>query len=36
MVGKICEIGRSWAGSERERVLWMERVVTQSIWHERV
>jgi len=23
MMGKICERGRSWAGSERERGLWM-------------
>jgi len=28
MVGKICEKGRSWAGSERERKLWMVRVVS--------
>jgi len=26
MVGKICEKGTSWAGSERERELWMEGV----------
>jgi len=26
-VGKICERGRSWAGSEREMELWMVRVV---------
>ena len=26
MVGKICEKGRSWAGGERERELWKERV----------
>jgi len=29
MVGKICEKGRSWAGSERERQLWM---VTVESW----
>jgi len=28
MLGKICEKGRSWAGSERERELWMVRVVS--------
>jgi len=28
VVGKICEKGRSWAGSERERELWMVRVVS--------
>jgi len=28
VVGKICERGRSWAGSERERELWMGRVVS--------
>jgi len=28
MVGKICERGRSCAGSERERELWMARVVS--------
>jgi len=26
--GKICGRGRSWAGSERERELWMVRVVS--------
>ena len=30
MVGKICERGRSWGGSERKRELWMVRVVS---WH---
>jgi len=35
MVGKICERGRSWAGRERERELWMVRVVSwQGIEHE--
>jgi len=35
MVGKICERGRSWAGSEREKELWMVRVVSwQGIEHE--
>jgi len=29
MVGKICERGRFWAGSERVRELWMVRVVSQ-------
>jgi len=29
MVGKICERGRSWAGSERESELWMVRVVSR-------
>jgi len=28
MVGKICERGRSWGGSERDRELWMVRVVS--------
>jgi len=28
MVGKICERGRSLGGSERERELWMVRVVS--------
>ena len=28
MVGKICERGRSRANSERERELWMVRVVS--------
>jgi len=28
MVGKACERGRCWAGSERERELWMVRVVS--------
>jgi len=28
MVGKICERGRSSAGSERERELWMVRVAS--------
>jgi len=28
MVGKICEKGRSWAASERERELWLVRVVS--------
>jgi len=35
MVGKICERGRSWAGSERERELRMVRAVSwQAIEHE--
>ena len=32
MVGKICERGSSWAGSESERELWMVRVVS---WQKR-
>jgi len=35
MVEKICERGRSWAGSERERELWMVRVLSwqrQKMW----
>ena len=37
MVGKICEKGRTWAGSERERDLWMVRVVSwesKKMWQE--
>ena len=35
LVGKICERRRSWAGSEKERELWMVRVVSwQAIEHE--
>jgi len=37
MVGRICEKGRSWAGSERERELWMERVgswQSEKMWQE--
>jgi len=37
MVGKICEKGRSWAGSERERELWMVRVVrweSKKMWQQ--
>jgi len=35
MVGKICERGKSWGGSERKRELWMLRVVSwqsQEMW----
>jgi len=31
MVGKICERGRSSAGSEREMEIWMVRVVSYNI-----
>ena len=37
LAGKICERGRSWAGSERERELWMVRVVSwesKKMWQE--
>jgi len=37
MVGKIRERGRSWGGSERERELWMVRVVSwqsEKMWQE--